>query len=170
MALVIEDGTGKSDAESYISVADAETYLSAHGNTTWAAASTADKEVALRKGTRYLDLVYGRRWKERRTHETQALDWPRAYIQDQDDFTIDADEIPVNIQRATAELGLLALTEDILPDIAAGSQRIRSESKAVGPISKSQTFIGGKAERKRYTKVHEMVAEFLNPPGMVTRG
>ena len=36
MAIVTEDGTGKADAESYISVADASTYHAARGNTEWA--------------------------------------------------------------------------------------------------------------------------------------
>ena len=35
MALEVEDGTGKSTAESYISVADATTYHTARGNSTW---------------------------------------------------------------------------------------------------------------------------------------
>jgi len=36
MSLIVEDGTGKSTSESYISVADASTYHAARGNTLWA--------------------------------------------------------------------------------------------------------------------------------------
>ena len=53
MTLVIEDGTGKSNAESYISVADADTYHSNRGNTDWAALTTAEKERLLRIATDY---------------------------------------------------------------------------------------------------------------------
>ena len=37
MALIVEDGTAKSDAESFISGTDADTYFSKRGNATWAA-------------------------------------------------------------------------------------------------------------------------------------
>ena len=51
MSLVVEDGTGKADAESYISVADADTYHSNRGNTDWAALTTTEKEQLLRGAT-----------------------------------------------------------------------------------------------------------------------
>ena len=63
MAIVVEDGTGKSTAESYISVADASTYHTARGNTAWAALTTdALREAALRKATDFMRQVYRSRW------------------------------------------------------------------------------------------------------------
>jgi hypothetical protein len=62
MTLTVEDGTGKADAESYISVADADTYFTARNNATWAALSTSDKEAALRKATDYMLQAYRVRW------------------------------------------------------------------------------------------------------------
>ena len=37
MALIVEDGTGLANAESYVSVADATTYHTNYGNTAWTA-------------------------------------------------------------------------------------------------------------------------------------
>ena len=48
MALVHEDGTGKTDAESYCSVTFADARHTAFGNSTWTGAD-AVKEAALRK-------------------------------------------------------------------------------------------------------------------------
>ena len=49
MSLIVEDGTGKSTSESYISVADASTYFAARAVTSWAALATdALREAALR--------------------------------------------------------------------------------------------------------------------------
>ena len=62
MSLIVEDGTGKSNAESYISVADADTYHSNRDNTDWAALTTAEKERLLRIATDYMVAVYRLRW------------------------------------------------------------------------------------------------------------
>jgi len=58
MPLIVEDNTGLANAESYISVADADVYLANMGRTSWAAATTAAKEIALRKATQYIDTAY----------------------------------------------------------------------------------------------------------------
>ena len=81
MSLIVEDGTGRADAESYASVSVADAYHTARGNTAWAAlATTALKEAALRKATDYLGQTYGLRWKGYRMTTTQALDWPRELV------------------------------------------------------------------------------------------
>ena len=46
MAIVTEDGTGKSDAQSYLSLADADAYFTARGVSAWTG-SNAVKEAAL---------------------------------------------------------------------------------------------------------------------------
>ena len=63
MSLIVEDATGLSTAESYLSVANADTYHASYtGSTAWSGASTGTKERALRRATQYLDSVYGGRW------------------------------------------------------------------------------------------------------------
>ena len=78
MSLICEDGSGKSDSESYISVADASSYHTARGNTAWAALATdALREAALRRATDYMRQAYRSRWQGYKVNEDQALDWPR---------------------------------------------------------------------------------------------
>jgi len=128
MALVVEDGTAKTDAESYVSVADADTYFSNRGNAAWAALTTEQKEQALRKATDYLVAVYRLRWKGRRVSQDQALDWPRydAYIITDpfhtsgilaDDWLIAADVVPVEVERACAELAVRAAGDTLIEDL-----------------------------------------------------
>lgn len=104
MALVVEDGSGSATAESYISESDADTYHSNRGNTAWAALSTAEKEILLRKATEYLDGKYS--WLGSKYTAAQALQWPRsgAIV---DGFTVDNNVIPAKLQQATAEVALL---------------------------------------------------------------
>jgi hypothetical protein len=131
VALITEDGTAKTDAESYISVADADTYHSNRGNTAWAALETAAKEQSLRKGTDYMLQTYRSRWKGTRLTAGQALDWPREWVEREDyyltgsappdsvdgAFYYPSDEVPVEVQRACAELALRASAGDLSPDI-----------------------------------------------------
>jgi hypothetical protein len=131
MALVVEDGTGKSDAESYISVADADTYFSNRGDATWAALETADKEQALRKGADYLEQAYRSRWKGGRFKNTQALSWPREYAR-RDEFVNDtflyevyypSDEVPTEVARANAIMALKSVSGELAEDLTQSVKR-----------------------------------------------
>ena len=47
MALVVEDGTGITNANAYVSVAEADSYFQARNNASWSARNTHDKEKAI---------------------------------------------------------------------------------------------------------------------------
>ena len=80
MALVVEDGTGVTGADSYVSIAEADTYAAANGLTSWASATAAAKEIALRQATRYVDTRY--RFRGSRLGLRQPLEWPRGDVVD----------------------------------------------------------------------------------------
>ena len=135
MALITEDGTGLSTAESYISVADADSYHLARGNTTWTG-TTALKEEALRRATAYIDGRYGARFTgTRRLAREQALMWPRSNATDAEGWVIENDEIPVEIERATAEAALRELVDpgSLSPDVAISTSGSIIREK-VGPL------------------------------------
>lgn len=159
MALIVEDGAIVADAESYITVADADAYFTARGNAAWDALVTADKEAALRKATDYMTGRYGLRWKGVRVNELQALDWPRsgAYA---NGFLIDADVVPVAVQRACAELAVRASAADLAPDVGA---QVKSET--VGPIS--VVYADGARQDTAYKAIDAMLAAYLNGSGQI---
>ena len=127
MALEVEDGTGKSDADSFVSLAFADAFFSDFGGT-WTY-TDAQKEAALRRATAWLSSAF--RWKGDRTHgRDQALAWPRSGVQDIDCEAVDDDIVPPEVQRATCraaaveaanpysltpELGRLAIKEKVGP-------------------------------------------------------
>src|SRR5512139_2722558 len=83
LTLVKEDGTGKTDANSYASVADADGYFEAHlYATVWTVATTETKTAALVMATRLVDSQF--QFHGYRAHETQALQWPRERCADPD--------------------------------------------------------------------------------------
>jgi len=88
MALIVEDGTGRADAESYVSVGDADVYwlTSMNNDVTWAGLTTGAKETALRRATQYLDAHFEFQGLQTTAvfnpqtgfyDATQALQWPR---------------------------------------------------------------------------------------------
>jgi hypothetical protein len=106
MALIVEDGSGKSDAQSYVSVTDADDYHANHSaSTDWSGADTADKEKALRLATQWLDATYHGRWKGVRFSADQALDWPRDSVE-LDGYVLSVSDLPQQLLDATCEMAL----------------------------------------------------------------
>jgi hypothetical protein len=152
MALIVEDGTGKVDAESYESVANYTTYCAARG-LDLGAATDADKEADLRKGTAFLDGYF--RLRGIRGSATQALEFPRAAgTLDRDGYEITG--VPLAIKHAACEMGFAARSapdNDVLPNTTVG---IKSET--VGPIS--TTYMDGMAATPSYPKVVGMLRRY----------
>ncbi|MBF0374875.1 MAG: hypothetical protein HQL39_15825, partial [Alphaproteobacteria bacterium] len=66
MSLIVEDGSGLSDANAYVSLAYADGYHALRGNAAWAAAGQPARESALVRATDHLDRAF--RWRgERRS-------------------------------------------------------------------------------------------------------
>lgn len=158
MSLVTEDGTGLSTAESYISVADATTRLTAIGNNTaWDALTTTQQEQALRKATDYIEQRYRTNWKGQRLNSTQALSWPRAWVEI-DGWYQDSDEVPTAVANACADLAVRTLTETLNTDLTQGVKR-----KKIGPLETEYDPYSPQA--KRYPAIDQMLAPFLMSSG-----
>lgn len=167
MALIVEDGSGLPNAESYASIAFATNYMASIGNTEWDALSLVIRENALRVATQYLDMTYALRWKGRKSKrpEDQALAWPRFCVLDQDGYTIGADSIPISLQRATVEAALRALTLDLTADISS-SGLIKEYAIKVGPIMEKTVYAGGASQRTQFTKINYLLRDLLVPTFM----
>jgi hypothetical protein len=155
MSLIVEDGTGLSTAESFISVADADTRHTNMGNTNWAALTTEEKEQALRRGTQYMEQAYRTRWLGTRTHEDQALSWPRVIMQAVDGWWIDSDEVPSIVANACADMALKAAAGDLNADLTRGVVR-----EKVGPLETE--YDRASPQSTRYRAVDMMLAHLLS--------
>lgn len=111
MALIVEDGTGLANADSYVSVADADIYASAMGHFAWTdvAVTVEQKEVALRRATQYIDAEYTFRGSV--LDPDQALEWPR----EEYSWPIRA------VVHACCELAVRGLSTALLSDVDASS-------------------------------------------------
>jgi hypothetical protein len=139
MALIVEDGTGLPNADSYVSVADCDTYLENRGYTTWATLLNAEKENCLRRATDYLVQMYRLRWKGTRAQANQSLDWPRNFVEREDYtyptlngsifiggyFYYPSNVVPEEVVNACCELAFRAGRGELAPDIG----RLKRRSK-----------------------------------------
>lgn len=130
MAFVTEDGTGKTDSNSYGSVSEADAYFADREVTAWAG-TEAQKKAALIKGTDYIESRFSNRFIGAKKTEEQALSWPRSGIS-----TIDDDVIPSNLKKALFEYALRALSKSLAPDLVfdeSGTVMLKTKKK-IGPI------------------------------------
>ena len=161
MTIIVEDGTGLADAETYISVSDANTYHAARGATAWAALSESDKEAALRRATDYMGQAYRPRWAGQRATSTQALDWPRTGVV-VDGYEVASTVVPSAVSRACAELALRASAEELSPDLERGIKRervdvIETEYDTASP------------QAKRFRAVDQLLSAYLSGGGAFLR-
>ena len=156
MALVVEDGTGLSTSESYISVANADARHTNLGNTAWTGTDAA-KEAALRKATEYLEQRYASRWRGTRLLRAQALSWPR-YGAIVHDYSIESTIVPDVVANACADLALKTLSETLNADLERGIAR-----EKVGPIETE--FDPYSSQAKRYPAIDQMLAPYLQGGG-----
>lgn len=125
MELIVEDGTGLTTADSYVSIAVADAYHTAMGNTGWTGTGAA-KEIALRRATQYIDTRYT--YRGVRLVSDQALEWPRSGYES--DYR--PEEWPVlALKYACCEAALRALSDTLLQDVSA--DQVTEET--VGPIT-----------------------------------
>jgi hypothetical protein len=167
MALEVEDGTGKANAESFVSVAEASAYHSARGNAAWAAlASDEVREQCLRRATDYMQQMYRTRWAGWRKSAAQALEWPRDGVLRDNLYpypTYYADNIvPTEVKNACAELALKAASAALAPDL----DRAKA-SVTVGPLS--VTYDPTSPEAKRYRAAEAMIIHLLSDSGNSVR-
>lgn len=134
--LIVEDGTGKEDSESYGSVDGASKYAEAFGRTEWEALPLLKKEIRLRLATQYIETMYEARGEK--VNVDQALSFPTR-----------EKALPIGVVRASYELATYPGLPTLLP--ADTISDIESESKELSGLKKSVKYRTATAPlRKRF--------------------
>lgn len=127
MTLVVEDGTGLENSNTYISLADANAYFVGKRlhSSAWTSALDATKETALQQASLLLDSEFTWTGKILVTDPVQALGWPRTGATDRYGRARDS-EVPIEVKNATCELAHYLLDQDHLVGVTAeGIRRLR---------------------------------------------
>lgn len=135
MSIVVEDGTGKTDANSFASVGYADTYFGDRQIDAWTSLTSPVKEAALIKATDYITVWFSSQFKGVQKTEEQALPFPR--IQ-----TGLPTEMPTQLLKATCEYALRAASAPLNADVAtdATGQLVQKVVERVGPIEDETTY------------------------------
>ena len=135
MAMIVENGTGLVDANSYASLEEALAYWTDRGGTAWTGANDSARSVALIKASAYLDGRYSARYIGRYPVDPyQGLLWPRSDAVDGKDYPVTG--VPKALKVATFEAAILFLTTDLNAPIARGGA---VKKVKVGPVEKEFT-------------------------------
>jgi hypothetical protein len=169
----VETGTASSTSNSYASVSEADIYFTGLGRTTtWAtdgSVTDAQKEIALRNGTQYLDDIKRGSWKGVSVDEDQSLAWPRYRVYDSEGWSIDHESIPALLKQAAMEAAERNLAGvDLAPD-ESGDLNLTDELIKAGPITIDQSFAGSRISMPRFSVIERKLAGFVRNPRKLVR-
>ena len=101
--MIVENGTGLPNADSYVSVEFADSYFSARGVSGWETLTQTVKEQSLIRATDFIDNIY--QWHGKKATSEQALRFPRVNLVDYEGQTIEG--IPTCLKQAVCDASLL---------------------------------------------------------------
>lgn len=133
MALQLEDGTGRADAESFVSVTEIGNWASARGLSF--SGTVTEQEQHARKAADYLcNGVRFRRWRGTPTNALQALPYPRVSVVTDEGMALPDGTIPNRLKWAQSALAVMVSNGvDLQPSYKQGGAFV--VSKSVGPLS-----------------------------------
>lgn len=122
---------GAANADSYLTVEEADAHFAARlHSAAWTAATTPNKEAALKMATRTIDSRVC--FLGTSSYSTQSLRWPISGVVNRNGYVVPSDSIPREVKVATAELALILLGSDVTLQSDVGAQGI-TRIKA-GPV------------------------------------
>ena len=159
MAFTVEDGTGVTDSNAFCSVTFSDDYHADRGSADWKGAKQ-EKQRAIVRASDFLGRLS---YRGSRVDEEQSMAWPRLDVWSEGHELLDPTVIPIQLKRATAELAMIALEEELQPDSVDG--RVASETEKSGSMSLTTTFVTD--DSPRYQRVMAILDGLIQSQGQV---
>lgn len=163
MALIVETGAGVAGADSYQSAADALALLAKWStDTTFAAATTGQQEVALRQAALFMDAAYEPLLGGERVLAAQARVWPRYNAHTRDGLCLDPNVVPDSWKLAQALLAPRALAGALAPDVKQSGALVEKKTK-LGPLETQKKWSdqSGTSQQPSFPEVGNALANLL---------
>lgn len=152
VTLVVEDGTGITTANSYLTAAEADDILALNPimYATWTALTVVEQETYLVWASDYIDCYV--QWYGNKTVPDSGLRWPRTYVCDCDGIEIDANTIPDKLKSAVAQLAIFLTSSEAAQSggtsstVPPGIRRVKADVVEVEFFSESDG--GGSTTRE----------------------
>jgi hypothetical protein len=157
--MIVEDGTGVTNSNSYVSLVDADAYHLLYDNTNWAGDNTL-KETALILATQAVDLLYGDRYQSLKYDSGSNLLWPRYPFVDTYG-NLHQNSIPQVLKNAVCEIALMHLNGDDIVPLYNTDSSLSENTVIIGElefVSKYRSAI----ESETYSGYHK-IELFLKP-------
>ena len=169
MAIAIDATVGGGSANSFTTLAEANTFMTARLNaSSWETdASDDDKNRALVEATRFLSAL---RWQGTTVDTTQALTWPRQWVTDPDNPTLDyfsTTAIPERVKDATMELAFQFIKQGTT-DVAAQDGKDNVKRQKVDVLEVEYFEHGQTTGVARYPRVYNWLLPLLESSGALT--
>lgn len=162
--LISEDGTGLTDANSFVTVAELKAYWNNSGFVYDSFEPDAITVSAIR-ATRTLEGQYGTKWPGDRKNGTQSLGWPRTDAYYTDGYAVRSTVVPSEVKAATCELAAAHLSDVDLQPVDEGDNQ-KSYAVVVGPIEeKTEWFSGTGTKRPQVTAAKDALARLVKTGG-----
>lgn len=157
---IVETGAVVTGANALVSLVDALQIIENYGaSTDWTGASDAEREMAIREATRYLNFHYT--WDGCKVDEDQTCQWPRYAMTDEDGYDIDADIVHEQVKEACTYLALKYIQGDtLIPDFD-DEAKVKKMKDVIGPITEEREYVVGESPEKTYTVVEKLLDPFI---------
>lgn len=160
MALVVENGSVVSGANTYVNVSDVAAFCTLMNYTTWTSApisslETQKKESAIIRSMQFFETLS---YRGQKTAFDNPLEWPRSYVYLATGDEFPSDEIPTKLKNAVCEGAYL---EYVTPDclFSSGGDTRKVKKKKIDVLETeyfSSTF------SVPYPKLKKLVSEYTN--------
>lgn len=121
--IIVEDGSGIENANSYVSSTDVDSYCDAMNYTDWNTPDDGDKaDGCILRAMRYIEA---NNFIGTKSQTTNNLEWPREDAYDRNGILIDDDSIPLKIKDAVCEAAYQENVSSwsLQPNISAGNMK-----------------------------------------------
>lgn len=156
MALIVEDGSLVSGADSYVTLAEFKAWADKRG------ISYGTDEAVTQQIYRAMDYIESLDFIGEKSDENQSLQWPRDQVII-DGYYIDSDEMPPELK--------VAVYESIKAEIDGDSRMTASERRTISEkVGELQVTYANNADVKRsIPAVHKALRKLINPRTAVSR-
>lgn len=156
--LVIEDGTGLTTSNSYVSLSYADQYAINRNYSGWVTQSDYVKSAAIIKAMDYVDNIFN--WKGTRLYKNQSLNFPRKNIVDDDGFDYSG-EIPERLKKAVCEAAFLVYSQYTLYASKDPNGAIKKDRKKADVVETEKEYFSSDEVEIDYTSAYEALDTLL---------
>mgnify|MGYP001085863004 CR=1 FL=1 len=159
--LVVEDGTGLTGANSYITAAEALAILDVKPTqlAAFSALSVQEQDDYLIWASSWLDDYMD--WKGYKTVATSGLRWPRCGVYDRDSILIDENTIPEQLKQAVAETATWLINSSAANSGGEASNLPEGIKRVKADVVEVEFFDGGSADSQSGSDLLPVNIRFL---------